>query len=1584
MADGGHTFVKKTFGKPTYCHHCSDLIWGIIQIGYICEVCNFVIHDRCVSNVVTPCSGIAPCIIKNPVAHCWSEPTHHKKKFCTVCRRRLDDSPAVHCLICEYFAHLECQDFAVPDCTENATYVPGKELQSVKHQHHWREGNLPPTSKCAYCKKTCWSSECLTGYRCEWCGMTTHGGCRMYLPTECSFGVLQPIYLPPHSVSIPRTEVPIEAIIGVQVKSKTVLVRDYSCPDLRTIDCHASNTSVNSMAANEGNTAKSIEEANNTPELSLREILFIERQRREISKQNFLLSSSPRSITPSSISTAPTSPLPLPTLYSQFSHFPHLVDDQTSPNSENEDGDEQCKHSDISVCHDLNEDSVMQITSAATWSQKLGCSIEKSPSTPSSLHLLYTNFLRRVQPIPRKHLSSNTDDEEEDVGVCDISGGDISDEYDRCDVMLHEQDLTDAGDQSPIGKNLSAGGVTGDSVEAVAKSGIERQRKNLCETSDTGGNLTTTDDIDNDSSMNLISNLSFNSSNSNASIENRYKLSDKRKHAQNVPLAVSNPEVRPIVETDTLVTHAPATQKSSKRGWHGKSSKTVTLLKSKTHNLNPFKGTPATGGSLSCSPNSSDCSSHSPLSTDRFNAQPSAVSRSKSFQEPGVKQYARQKKYTRLFRRRSKKRSSEQGATDTKTSKSVRSLDTTRQSIEITIQDEDGNYQPYNDDYFTLKDVGSGLMRRVCTDDDGDFEEDFDDDLVRHIEIESHTQTRSSGASSPATFHRYLDDRPYSGASDDAAGGDISDGGSSRSRSRTSDNEEHVFGRLLRRMQCLSLGWRKQRYYKRRARSISEEFSSGDTPRFKDEESVTKTDAMHASAVSGGSGTSSHYRPESTSHKSEKSDKDKTKKEKESEEKDIEMIKVFDGNNSVRRQLYRVITVPRTYTLEQLLTTALRAFHITRDPSAFYMTDLYAPSGMEDAPLQDPTPIINLTHLEGKRPAIYLRFHDKDKGYVRVYPGKLQCSLEDPFVSVPVENTTIIKDLIRDALDRFGLQDNQIQDYRCSEVLLDRGVTERILSWNERPWDIMKQLGKDSIRQMELMRFYMQHKQDPHGPNIALFVGNLPPGLSQRNYEQTLNKYVTDDNKFTSIGPIYYEYGSVVLSFEDAQKAVRAFYNLRETIIEDKKLLVMLLPNIEPSMVPPDVRPLLVFVNVKSGGCQGLELISSFRKLLNPYQVFDLDNGGPLPGLYVFRQIANYKILVCGGDGTIGWVLQCLDNVGQDSECSSPPCAIVPLGTGNDLARVLCWGSGYTGGEDPLNLLRDVIEAEEIRLDRWTVVFHPEDKPEEPALKAPSNTTGGGAQNEDNSQIFVMNNYFGIGIDADLCLDFHNAREENPNKFNSRLHNKGYYVKMGLRKIVGRKTVKDLHKELKLEVDGKVVELPPVEGIIILNILSWGSGANPWGPDKDDHFSSPNHYDGWLEIVGVTGVVHLGQIQSGIRTAMRIAQGAHIKIHLYSDMPVQVDGEPWVQSPGDVVVLKSALKATMLKKIRGKRRLTEPHISPAVLASSLSASATASAAAAQGANQINICGSAGSGLGLGQTGSASENGDRDREPTIGT
>lgn len=69
---------------------------------------------------------------------------------------------------------------------------------------------------------------------------------------------------------------------------------------------------------------------------------------------------------------------------------------------------------------------------------------------------------------------------------------------------------------------------------------------------------------------------------------------------------------------------------------------------------------------------------------------------------------------------------------------------------------------------------------------------------------------------------------------------------------------------------------------------------------------------------------------------------------------------------------------------------------------------------------------------------------------------------------------------------------------------------------------------------------------------------------------------------------------------------------------------------------------------------------------------------------------------------------------------------------------------------------------------RWTVIFHPNEKEQDETKIALDHDTNCPNTNEDPTTIFVMNNYFGIGIDAEVCLDFHNEREGKPDKFNSR------------------------------------------------------------------------------------------------------------------------------------------------------------------------------------------------------------------------
>lgn len=48
-----------------------------------------------------------------------------------------------------------------------------------------------------------------------------------------------------------------------------------------------------------------------------------------------------------------------------------------------------------------------------------------------------------------------------------------------------------------------------------------------------------------------------------------------------------------------------------------------------------------------------------------------------------------------------------------------------------------------------------------------------------------------------------------------------------------------------------------------------------------------------------------------------------------------------------------------------------------------------------------------------------------------------------------------------------------------------------------------------------------------------------------------------------------------------------------------------------------------------------------------------------------------------------------------------PRVTILPLGTGNDLSNTLGWGAGYAGEIPVEQVLRNILDAEVVKMDRW-------------------------------------------------------------------------------------------------------------------------------------------------------------------------------------------------------------------------------------------------------------------------------------------
>ncbi|XP_041850155.1 diacylglycerol kinase delta-like isoform X2 [Melanotaenia boesemani] len=637
------------------------------------------------------------------------------------------------------------------------------------------------------------------------------------------------------------------------------------------------------------------------------------------------------------------------------------------------------------------------------------------------------------------------------------------------------------------------------------------------------------------------------------------------------------------------------------------------------------------------------------------------------------------------------------------------------------------------------------------------------------------------------------------------------------------------------------------------------------------------------------------------------------------------------------------------------------------------------------------------------------------------------------------------------------------------------------------------------------------------------------------------------------------------------------------------------------SCPPSCTSPLLVFVNSKSGDNQGVKFLRRFKQLLNPAQVFDLMNGGPHLGLRLFQKFDTFRILVCGGDGSVGWVLSEIDTLSLHKQCQL---GVLPLGTGNDLARVLGWGSACDDDTQLPQILEKLERASTKMLDRWSIMVyetkfprqnsnstvtedcsddsevqqiltyedsvaahlskiltsdqhsvvissarvlcetvkdfvarvgkayekntesseeseamakkcgvlnekldsllktlndesqassslppsppttlaeeqeelevivftpslhpapHPHIPPNSPPCSPRTNPSSLAAaaifkpreqlmlranslkkairqiiehtekavdeqnaqtqhqafslvraQQEvslveededvdedkmslqstysskqrsfrrvsktpcekliskgslslgaaslpvytgsrdnmpmlntkilfpgslssssvisrllvnadpfscdpDNMECFtekcVMNNYFGIGLDAKISLDFNNKRDEHPEKCRSRTKNMMWYGVLGTKELLHR-TYKNLEQRVLLECDGRPIPLPSLQGIAVLNIPSYAGGTNFWGGTKeDDTFTAPSFDDKILEVVAVFGSMQMAVSRVINLQHHRIAQCRTVKITILGDegVPVQVDGEAWIQPPGYIRIIHKNRTQTLTR-----------------------------------------------------------------------
>lgn len=281
------------------------------------------------------------------------------------------------------------------------------------------------------------------------------------------------------------------------------------------------------------------------------------------------------------------------------------------------------------------------------------------------------------------------------------------------------------------------------------------------------------------------------------------------------------------------------------------------------------------------------------------------------------------------------------------------------------------------------------------------------------------------------------------------------------------------------------------------------------------------------------------------------------------------------------------------------------------------------------------------------------------------------------------------------------------------------------------------------------------------------------------------------------------------------------------------------------------VRTLVFVINPASGGRSGERLAVRLAAACGPEAVHNLRRT-QLSSLIERLERAGQPaaVVACGGDGTASAVGGALIAVGARHTALG----LIPLGTGNDLARVLGWHA-LASDEALEPRLAALSGAAERRLDGWRVVGPGFDR--------------------------TWFNYWSIGADARTAWRFDRLRRRRPWLLRTPAINRVAYALLG---AVDRGP----HLPV-LGAGGR--PLPAWAAALVLASIPSYAGGVCLAPGIDPA-------DGRLEVFALGAQIAMGLVAARLRRPRLIDRAPGWELALARPVPMQVDGEPLIAVAG--------------------------------------------------------------------------------------